>query len=96
MPSSSPSPSGTAPDAIGGATGSNIRGYISFGRRLHPASTLAQEESTILNPPGRVSSTRCQFNAGVYCAPTRRSLGHERLHRNVDANESAEPTQSKE
>jgi len=34
------------PTPIGGATGSNIRGYISFAAACTPASTLAQEEST--------------------------------------------------
>ena len=58
------------PTPIGGATGSNIRGYISFAAACTPASTLAQEESTLLNPPWSGQFNTLQFNAGVYCAPT--------------------------
>jgi hypothetical protein len=58
------------PTPIGGATGSNIRGYISFAAACTPTSTLAAEESTLLNPPWSGQFNTLQFNAGVYCAPT--------------------------
>ena len=58
------------PTPIGGATGSNIRGYISFAASCTPTSTLATEESTLLNPPWSGQFNTLQFNAGVYCAPT--------------------------
>src|ERR1035438_10436958 len=54
----------------GGATGSNIRGYISFSATCTPTSTLASEEATLLNPPWSGQFNTLQFNAGVYCAPT--------------------------
>jgi len=57
------------PSPIGGATGSNIRGYISFAASCTPKSTLAAEESTLLNPPWSGQFNTLQFNAGVYCAP---------------------------
>ncbi|MGD0854003.1 MAG: hypothetical protein ABSA07_11705 [Acidimicrobiales bacterium] len=57
------------PTPIGGATGSNIRGYISFAASCTPTSTLATEESTLLNPPWSGQFNTLQFNAGVYCAP---------------------------
>jgi hypothetical protein len=57
------------PTPIGGATGSNIRGYISFAAACTPTSTLAAEESTLLNPPWSGQFNTLQFNAGVYCAP---------------------------
>ena len=58
------------PTPIGGATGSNIRGYISFAAACTPTATLAAEESTLLNPPWSGQFNTLQFNAGVYCAPT--------------------------
>jgi hypothetical protein len=58
------------PTPIGGATGSNIRGYISFAAACTPKATLATEESTLLNPPWSGQFNTLQFNAGVYCAPT--------------------------
>jgi len=58
------------PTPIGGATGSNIRGYISFAAACTPKATLASEESTLLNPPWSGQFNTLQFNAGVYCAPT--------------------------
>ena len=58
------------PIPIGGATGSNIRGYISFSATCTPTSTLASEEATLLNPPWSGQFNTLQFNAGVYCAPT--------------------------
>jgi hypothetical protein len=57
------------PTPIGGATGSNIRGYISFSAACTPTSTLASEEATLLNPPWSGQFNTLQFNAGVYCAP---------------------------
>jgi len=58
------------PTPIGGATGSNIRGYISFAAACTPKATLASEESTLLSPPWSGQFNTLQFNAGVYCAPT--------------------------
>ena len=57
------------PIPIGGATGSNIRGYISFSASCTPTSTLASEEATLLNPPWSGQFNTLQFNAGVYCPP---------------------------
>jgi hypothetical protein len=57
------------PVPIGGATGSNIRGYISFSASCTPTSTLAAEEATLLNPPWSGQFNTLQFNAGVYCKP---------------------------
>ncbi len=57
------------PTPIGGATGSNIRGYISFSASCTPTSTLAAEEATLLNPPWSGQFNTLQFNAGVYCKP---------------------------
>jgi hypothetical protein len=57
------------PLPIGGATGSNIRGYISFSASCTPTSTLAAEEATLLNPPWSGQFNTLQFNAGVYCPP---------------------------
>ena len=58
------------PVPIGGATGSNIRGYISFSASCTPTATLAAEEATLLNPPWSGQFNTLQFNAGVYCPPT--------------------------
>jgi hypothetical protein len=58
------------PIPIGGADGSNIRGYISFSATCTPTSTLASEEATLLNPPWSGQFNTLQFNAGVYCPPT--------------------------
>lgn len=60
---------GGGPVPIGGATGANIRGYISFGASCTPASTLAREEQTLLNPPWSGQFNTLQFNYGVYCPP---------------------------
>ncbi len=57
------------PIPIGGATGSNIRGYISFSASCTPNSTLASEEATLVNPPWSGQFNTLQFNAGVYCPP---------------------------
>jgi hypothetical protein len=61
--------SGNGPTALAGASGSNVRGFISFGAVCTPASTLASEASTLLNPPWAGQFNTLQFNAGVYCAP---------------------------
>ena len=59
-----------SPSLIPGADGSNIRGYIAFGATCTPASTLASEEATLLDPPWSGQFNTLQFNAGVYCPPT--------------------------
>jgi len=89
--SSSQSPSGTAARRDRRRDGSNIRGYISFAAACTPASTLAQEESTLLNPPWSGQFNTLQFNRA--CMRTDHAVvwAHERLHRTSDANESAEP-----
>ena len=58
------------PVPIGGATGSNVRGYISFSASCTPNSTLASEEATLVNPPWSGQFNTLQFNAGVYCPPS--------------------------
>ena len=60
---------GTGPTQVAGASGSNVRGYISFGASCTPASTLQSEAATLLNPPWSGQFNTLQFNAGVYCAP---------------------------
>ncbi len=57
------------PLPVAGASGSNIRGFISFSASCSPTSTLRQEEATLLNPPWSGEFNTLQFNAGVYCAP---------------------------
>jgi hypothetical protein len=57
------------PVPVAGASGSNIRGYISFSASCSPAATLQQEEATLINPPWSGQFNTLQFNAGVYCAP---------------------------
>jgi len=61
--------SGSGPTQIAGASGSNVRGYISFGASCTPASTLQSEAATLLNPPWNGQFNTLQFNPGVYCAP---------------------------
>ncbi|HEY5092453.1 MAG TPA: hypothetical protein VII60_04240, partial [Acidimicrobiales bacterium] len=61
--------SGGGPIPVAGATGSNVRGFISFGAACSPATTLAKEASTLKNPPWAGQFNTLQFNAGVYCAP---------------------------
>jgi hypothetical protein len=61
--------SGGGPVPVAGATGSNVRGYISFGANCTPATTLANEAMTLENPPWAGQFNTLQFNAGVYCAP---------------------------
>ncbi len=57
------------PIPVAGASGSNIRGFISFSASCSPLSTLQQEEATLLNPPWSGQFNTLQFNAGVYCPP---------------------------
>lgn len=57
------------PLPIAGASGSNIRGFISFSASCSPVATLQQEEATLLNPPWSGQFNTLQFNAGVYCPP---------------------------
>lgn len=61
--------SGGGPIPVAGATGANVRGFISFGAACTPASTLQSEATTLLNPPWGGQFNTLQFNAGVYCAP---------------------------
>ena len=57
------------PIPVAGASGSNIRGYISFSAVCNPTSTLLAEERTLLNPPWAGEFNTLQFNAGIYCKP---------------------------
>jgi hypothetical protein len=57
------------PLPVAGASGSNIRGFISFSASCSPLATLQQEEATLLNPPWSGQFNTLQFNAGVYCPP---------------------------
>jgi hypothetical protein len=57
------------PVPVPGATGSNVRGFISFDASCSPKSTLASEEATLLDPPWSGQFNTLQFNAGVYCSP---------------------------
>jgi hypothetical protein len=57
------------PIPVAGASGSNIRGFISFNATCSPTSTLKAQEQTLLNPPWAGQFNTLQFNAGVYCAP---------------------------
>ncbi len=61
--------SGGGPVPVAGASGSNVRGFISFGASCTPAATLASEANTLANPPWSGEFNTLQFNAGVYCAP---------------------------
>lgn len=60
---------GGGPVPVTGASGSNVRGFISFDAVCSPASTLQSEATTLLNPPWDGEFNTLQFNAGVYCAP---------------------------
>lgn len=60
---------GGGPTPITGASGSNVRGFISFGAVCTPAAKLQAEAATLLNPPWGGQFNTLQFNAGVYCAP---------------------------
>jgi len=73
--SSSPSPSGTAADADRRRDRFEYSRLHIFRRRLHPASTLAQEESTLLNPPWSGQFTRCSSTRACTAHRPRRSLG---------------------
>ncbi len=57
------------PIPVAGASGSNIRGFISFSASCTPKSLLKSQESTLLNPPWAGQFNTLQFNAGVYCPP---------------------------
>ncbi len=57
------------PIPVNGASGSNIRGFISFSATCSPSATLRAEEDTLLNPPWSGQFNTLQFNAGVYCPP---------------------------
>ena len=60
---------GGGPIQVAGATGSNVRGFITFNASCTPAATLASEAQTLLNPPWSGQFNTLQFNAGVYCSP---------------------------
>ena len=57
------------PVPIAGASGSNVRGFITFDAVCSPASTLESEASTLENPPWAGEFNTLQFDAGVYCPP---------------------------
>ncbi len=61
---------GGGPLPVAGASGSNIRGFISFSATCTPEATLRAEEATLLNPPWSGQFNTLQFNAGVYCPPS--------------------------
>ena len=61
--------SGGGPVQVAGASGSNVRGFIAFAAVCAPPTTLASEESTLIDPPWGGQFNTLQFNAGVYCAP---------------------------
>jgi len=61
--------SANGPVPVSGASGSNVRGFISFGAACTPSTRLASEAATLLNPPWAGQFNTLQFNAGVYCAP---------------------------
>jgi hypothetical protein len=60
---------GGGPVPVAGATGSNVRGFITFNASCTPAATLASEAATLTNPPWDGQFNTLQFNPGVYCAP---------------------------
>jgi hypothetical protein len=60
---------GGGPVPVAGATGSNVRGYISFNAVCTPATTLQSEAATLESPPWAGQFNTLQFNAGVYCSP---------------------------
>jgi len=61
--------SANGPVPVSGASGSNVRGFISFGAACTPSTRLASEATTLLNPPWAGQFNTLQFNSGVYCAP---------------------------
>jgi hypothetical protein len=60
---------GGGPVPVAGATGSNVRGFITFDAVCSPLTTLENEAATLENPPWAGQFNTLQFNAGVYCAP---------------------------
>jgi hypothetical protein len=60
---------GGGPIQVAGATGSNVRGFITFNATCTPATTLQSEAQTLENPPWAGQFNTLQFNAGVYCSP---------------------------
>ncbi|HEY1826126.1 MAG TPA: hypothetical protein VGG21_09235 [Acidimicrobiales bacterium] len=60
---------GGGPVPVTGASGANVRGFISFNASCSPASTLASEANTLESPPWSGQFNTLQFNPGVYCAP---------------------------
>jgi hypothetical protein len=60
---------GGGPIQVAGATGSNVRGFITFNATCTPSSTLQTEAQTLENPPWAGQFNTLQFNAGVYCSP---------------------------
>ena len=60
---------GGGPVPVTGATGSNVRGLITFDAVCSPLATLENEATTLENPPWAGQFNTLQFNAGVYCPP---------------------------
>ena len=60
---------GDGPVPVTGATGPNVRGFITFNASCSPTSTLANEAATLEGPPWSGQFNTLQFNPGVYCAP---------------------------
>jgi hypothetical protein len=60
---------GGGPVPVAGATGPNVRGFITFNASCSPTSTLANEAATLEGPPWSGQFNTLQFNPGVYCAP---------------------------
>jgi hypothetical protein len=59
------------PVPVAGASGSNIRGFIAFSAVCTPTATLKSEISTLANPPWAGQFNTLQFNANVYCPPSK-------------------------
>jgi hypothetical protein len=57
------------PMPVAGATGSNVRGFITFDAVCSPLTTLESEAATLENPPWAGQFNTLQFDAGVYCPP---------------------------
>ncbi|MGH3732039.1 MAG: hypothetical protein ACRDVC_01465 [Acidimicrobiales bacterium] len=57
------------PVPVAGATGSNVRGFITFNASCTPATTLQSEAATLEDPPWAGQFNTLQFHAGVYCSP---------------------------
>ncbi len=60
---------GGGPVPVTGATGANVRGFITFNASCSPTSTLANEAATLEGPPWSGQFNTLQFNPGVYCGP---------------------------